>query len=155
MKSNVKAAKINRVWLRPSFRYFDFPEMLKWYMYEKNITSKELASRCGISEYLVRKAMGSNDVEWVPYLLPVVLGIGLELPASDIHALLGSTGYKIPDTAESRYQMLHYIIDMPYPKTVADCNKIMEEAGFKKLTEFGIWIPCSLYKSIPRRRRTK
>ena len=90
-------------------------------MHEANISTDELASKCGIKPYLIRKVLATDEnlgSEYIPFTLPIVLGIGLELAPSEIHFFLEATGYVLANPGEPRNDTLAAIIDLPYPKTV-------------------------------------
>ena len=130
------------------YRWLWFSDVLRYYMHEANISTDELASKCGIKPYLIRKVLATDEnlgSEYIPFTLPIVLGIGLELAPSEIHFFLEATGYVLANPGEPRNDTLAAIIDLPYPKTVEECSSFME-AGYKRLTDFDIYIPRELNK---------
>ena len=121
-------------------RWFKFPEVLQFYMNKKGMTSRELAKRCCIPVSLVARARKTEQK--LPYTLPIVLGIGLEMSPNEIHFFLSANSTRIPVDAVDDYdQALLYIIDMPYPKSVSECDKMLSDAGLAKLTDFEISVP--------------
>ena len=136
-------------------RRLGFSEMLRFYVRKANMSTDALASKCGISPYLIRRMLvqgGNIGDNYIPFTLPIVLGIGLELAPSEIHFLLGKAGYALSNPGGRHNDTLTAIIELPYPKTVEQCNSIMEHAGYKRLTFFDIHVPRELNKY---RRRTR
>ena len=127
----------------------NFSETLRLYMHKENISTDALASKCGISPYLIHKILVPKDHssgKYIPFTIPIVLGIGLELPPSEIHSLMGKAGYVISDRGDPYNDALIAIIELPYPKTVMECSASLENAGYEKLTSFDIHIPHELIK---------
>lgn len=118
-------------------RGYSFSEAIRYYMEREQVSVCELAERCGIPPSLIYKARISGAQ--MPFLFPAVFGIGLGLSSEEIHFLLTKNGHFIPDSgSDTESVTLCRIIDLPYPKTVAECDEIMVCAGLEKLTDFEI-----------------
>ena len=120
-----------------------FSCLISYYMRQKGISVDTLATRCEVSHVFVRKY--KRPMRYIPWEVPILFGIGLELTYKEIYDLAEAGGASMPDndSRNKRNSIIAKFLDLPYPKTVKECNMLLAECECNTLSNLGIIIPPS------------
>ena len=126
--------------MQHDLNHFTFGDRLRYFMETKGVSPKELASRCDIPLRVIQHNLHDEERD-CSYGFYISIGVGLGLTADELYELSGLDRSTLSEHGNGHHALLQKIIDMPYPKTVSECNEMLTAAGYEKLTHNYISIP--------------